>query len=307
MKKAAFIFFNFLFFSFIVSAEYKDVKSYQDHVNNLKYKEINGKKISYIDEGHGEAVVLMHGIPTNSWMYRKVIPLLINKGYRVIAPDLLGMGQSEKVKKEKELLIQNQAKIMLSLLVDKLGLAYWRHVVHDFGGPITWEMMKDDRFQIKELILTNTFAFKDGFHPGPIKVMGPVYGLINRIAKKAFYSRAISSMISNKDNLNKKMKEGYIKPLREGGAYTYKCLYKSVPKVKKNLEAYQNNLRSFREKGVVIKLLWGEKDKTIRSKQAWKFIDEIGISKENASILRNANHLVAEEVPEDLANLIDQK
>ena len=66
-------------------------ETYDDHLGMMKYAEVQGRKLAYIDEGTGKPIVLMHGIPTSSWMYRKVIPKLVEAGYRVIAPDLMGM------------------------------------------------------------------------------------------------------------------------------------------------------------------------------------------------------------------------
>ena len=61
-----------------------------------KLRTINGKQIAYIDEGSGDPIVLLHGNPTSSYLWRNVIPELVGKG-RVIAPDLIGQGDSEKL------------------------------------------------------------------------------------------------------------------------------------------------------------------------------------------------------------------
>jgi haloalkane dehalogenase len=61
-----------------------------------KYQQVNGKKIAYVDVGEGAPIVLLHGNPTSSYLWRNVIPELAGKG-RVIAPDLIGQGDSEKL------------------------------------------------------------------------------------------------------------------------------------------------------------------------------------------------------------------
>jgi|TARA_B110000977_G_scaffold11158_1_gene14498 haloalkane dehalogenase len=61
-----------------------------------KLRTIKGKQIAYIDEGSGDPIVLLHGNPTSSYLWRNVIPELVGKG-RVIAPDLIGQGDSEKL------------------------------------------------------------------------------------------------------------------------------------------------------------------------------------------------------------------
>ena len=61
-----------------------------------QYQDVNGKKIAYVEAGEGDPIVLLHGNPTSSYLWRNVIPELEGKG-RVIAPDLIGQGDSEKL------------------------------------------------------------------------------------------------------------------------------------------------------------------------------------------------------------------
>ena len=61
-----------------------------------QYQDVNGKKIAYVEAGGGDPIVLLHGNPTSSYLWRNVIPELESKG-RVIAPDLIGQGDSEKL------------------------------------------------------------------------------------------------------------------------------------------------------------------------------------------------------------------
>jgi haloalkane dehalogenase len=60
------------------------------------YQEVNGKQIAYLDEGQGDPIVLLHGNPTSSYLWRNVVPELVDSG-RVIVPDLIGQGDSEKL------------------------------------------------------------------------------------------------------------------------------------------------------------------------------------------------------------------
>ena len=61
-----------------------------------KFIDVESKKIAYIDEGHGDPIVLIHGNPTSSFLWRNIVPELLNSG-RVIVPDLIGQGDSEKL------------------------------------------------------------------------------------------------------------------------------------------------------------------------------------------------------------------
>src|SRR4030042_1377900 len=62
------------------------------------YAEVEGIRIHYVDKGHhgDETVLMMHGEPSWSYLYRKMIPVVVESGYRVIAPDLVGFGKSDK-------------------------------------------------------------------------------------------------------------------------------------------------------------------------------------------------------------------
>ena len=61
-----------------------------------KFATVNGRSIAYVEEGEGDPIVLLHGNPTSSFLWRNVIPELLGSG-RVIAPDLIGQGDSEKL------------------------------------------------------------------------------------------------------------------------------------------------------------------------------------------------------------------
>ena len=61
-----------------------------------KFATVNGKQIAYVEEGSGDPVVLLHGNPTSSFLWRNVVPELVGSG-RVIVPDLIGQGDSEKL------------------------------------------------------------------------------------------------------------------------------------------------------------------------------------------------------------------
>ena len=60
------------------------------------FLKVRGKNLAYIDEGDGDAIVFIHGNPTSSYLWRNIAPNF-NKSYRVIVPDLIGMGDSEKL------------------------------------------------------------------------------------------------------------------------------------------------------------------------------------------------------------------
>lgn len=65
-----------------------------------RYADVNGWRMHYIDEGEGDPIVLLHGNPTWGYLYRDVVAPLVNSGRRVIVPDMIGFGLSEKPTRE---------------------------------------------------------------------------------------------------------------------------------------------------------------------------------------------------------------
>src|ERR1051326_1113778 len=61
-----------------------------------QFVEINGMRVHYVDEGAGETILCLHGEPTWAFLYRKMIPLFVGAGKRVVAPDFIGFGRSDK-------------------------------------------------------------------------------------------------------------------------------------------------------------------------------------------------------------------
>ncbi|HYL19203.1 MAG TPA: alpha/beta fold hydrolase, partial [Burkholderiales bacterium] len=77
---------------------------------------INGWRMHYVDEGSGDPVVLLHGNPTWGFLYREVIPPLVQAGYRVIVPDMIGFGLSEKPTREHAHTLDGHSANLVALL-----------------------------------------------------------------------------------------------------------------------------------------------------------------------------------------------
>ncbi|MEM9635260.1 MAG: alpha/beta fold hydrolase, partial [Pseudomonadota bacterium] len=94
--------------------------------------QVLGSRISYVDEGEGQPVVFLHGNPTSSYLWRNVIPH-VPAGYRVIAPDLIGMGDSGKP--DIDYRFADHAAY-LDAFLDQLDLQNVVLVVHDWGSAL---------------------------------------------------------------------------------------------------------------------------------------------------------------------------
>jgi len=113
-------------------------------------------RMHVVDVGDGPAVLLVHGTPTWSFLYRRIIDALRHE-YRVIAPDLLGFGLSDKP--ETEAVAPQRQDGYLRALVDHLALDRFALVVHDFGGPIGLSLALDRPEQVTQLALFNTWMW----------------------------------------------------------------------------------------------------------------------------------------------------
>ena len=114
---------------------------------------IHGHRIHFIDSGEGIPVLLMHGNPTWSFLWRKVIPQL--QGFRVIAPDLLGLGLSDKPARTREHRLSAHVDIMASL-VEALQLPELIVVGQDWGGPVAAGVGERHRERVRGMVWANT-------------------------------------------------------------------------------------------------------------------------------------------------------
>ncbi len=123
-----------------------------------KYHEIDGLRIHYLDEGEGDPVVLFHGEPTWSYLYRKMIPVLTEAGYRVIAPDYPGFGKSDKPT-DPDFYTYDRHVSFMAKLVDALDLHDATSVGQDWGGPIGIRLAVEDPDRFTRLVILNTGLF----------------------------------------------------------------------------------------------------------------------------------------------------
>lgn len=102
----------------------------------------------YLDEGSGDPIVLLHGQPTSSFLWRNIIPELAQRG-RVIVPDLINFGLSDKT--EEPLNVIEDHGALFSEFIDTLGLEDITFIGHDWGGPIELTYAVDNPDNVKAL------------------------------------------------------------------------------------------------------------------------------------------------------------
>lgn len=127
-----------------------------------RFLQVPAGKLHYVDEGAGKPVVLVHGTPSWSFEFREVIRAL-RGSYRLIAPDHLGFGLSERPEDFSYSLTEHTQNLR-RLIADR-GLEKYSLVVHDFGGPIALPLALDEPERIEKLVILNSWAWPMGVDP----------------------------------------------------------------------------------------------------------------------------------------------
>lgn len=122
------------------------------------YFEWHGIRMHYVDVGQGAPVVLFHGEPTWSFLYRKVILPLVDAGYRCIAPDYVGFGKSDKPVADDFYTYEMHVS-SVSALLHGLGLTAATVVCQDWGGPIGLRFAVENPEIVDRLVILNTGLF----------------------------------------------------------------------------------------------------------------------------------------------------
>ena len=118
------------------------------------YVEQDGLRMHYVDEGRGDPVLLFHGEPTWSFLYRRVIPPLARVA-RALAPDYFGFGRSDKPV-ERDWYSYDSHYASIERFVDELDLRGLTLVVHDWGGPLGLRLAAERPERVERLVITNT-------------------------------------------------------------------------------------------------------------------------------------------------------
>ena len=122
------------------------------------YRDIDGLRLAHVDDGDGAPVLLLHGEPTWSFLWRTVIPPVRDAGFRCIAPDLAGFGRSDKPI-DIDFYSYDRHVELVSTLLDDLDLEKATIVVHDWGGPIGLRLAVEQRERIDRIVILDTGLF----------------------------------------------------------------------------------------------------------------------------------------------------
>jgi len=119
-------------------------------------------------------IVLLHGFPTSSFMFRNLIPLLAER-FHVIAPDYIGFGQSAAPSAEDFDYTFDELTAHVAALIDHLGLASYVLYMQDFGGPIGFRLFAERPQAVRGFVIQNTNAYLEGVGEPAAKVFLPLW------------------------------------------------------------------------------------------------------------------------------------
>ncbi len=167
-------------------------------------------RLSYLDEGRGPVVLLLHGNPTWSFYYRRMV-LALRPHFRVIVPDHLGCGLSAKPQDYSYHL--NDHIENLAALLEHLAIREAAMVVHDWGGPIGLGCAVRRVFRLRSLVLLNTAAF---LSPRiPLRIALCQVPLVGDVAIRGFNAFAgLTPLMAVEKPMDPLVRQGYLLPYR---------------------------------------------------------------------------------------------
>jgi haloalkane dehalogenase len=138
---------------------------FEPHYCEIKDPDCGPLRIHYVDEGpaHGPVVLCLHGEPTWSYLYRKMIPLFAAAGFRTLAPDLVGFGRSDKLAERRDYTYARHVRWMKDWLV-AMGLTDVTLLGQDWGGLIGLRLLAECPERFARFSLSNT-GLPTGDHP----------------------------------------------------------------------------------------------------------------------------------------------
>jgi len=278
-------------------------KGYSVAMNELKFLDLHGDQLAYRDNGDGEVLLLIHGMAGSSDTWRSVIPQL-SKNFRVIAPDLLGHGESAKPRSDYSL---GAFAVLLRDFLDELGVSQATVVGHSLGGGVAMQFVYQHPDYVQRLVLISSGG------------LGPDVGLVLRLlsapgAELVLPIIAPKPVLTAGNKLRSWLRAAGIQSPRGAELWSaYSSLSdaetrQSFLKTLRSVVDYRgqavsalNRLR-LRE-GLPIMAIWGDRDTIIPVDHAYAAHEARTDSR--LEILPNVGHFPQVEVPNEVVELIE--
>ena len=186
-----------------------------------KRVEVLGADMAYIEVGKGDPIVFLHGNPTSSFLWRSVIPELVENG-RCIAPDLIGMGDSDKVGSGASAYRFDEHRTYLDALLEVLGVTENVTIVgHDWGGALGFDWAERHRSAVKGIVYMETIVMEVTWDDWPDDARNIFQAFRSEVGeelvldKNVFIERVLPSAVLNP--LSPKVMEEYRRPYKTPG------------------------------------------------------------------------------------------
>jgi pimeloyl-ACP methyl ester carboxylesterase len=264
--------------------------------------EAAGLESFVLEQGGGEPVVLMHGIPVSSFLYRKVVPLLADRGLRGVAFDLPGLGLAAKPP-EFDYTWSGLGR-WTGEAVDALGVDRCHLVLHDIGGPIGLEWALRNRERVRTLTVLDTLIDVAHFHRvwtmelAAPPVIGPLWVATIRppVARWLFYLQGIGDRSATPAN----EVDAHIALLhRNGGGRSFRKIVRGFELTEKKERFYIDGLRGA---GWPATILWANRDPALGEDRRRACEDALGIEAE----VIPAKHFLQEDQAAAVADAIER-
>ena len=246
-----------------------------------------------MDQGQGSPVLFLHGIPSYSFLWRDVLPL-VTQDHRAVAPDLPGFGFSEK-NAGWDYSVRSQADAIESLL-RQLGIDRVAIVCHDFGALVAAELISRASQAVTRLIVLNTSIRRDSWGGGssPLSLLRiPIAGeLAMALSRRWMLKLAMRVYVNRENRLSPDVMRLYWWPFENGFKETLLNLSRNRAATGGDFERWRAALAQLDAPCLII---WGQDDPTFTLAEA----NDVATVLPNAriEIMEHANHFVPEDRP----------
>lgn len=263
-----------------------------------QFTNVNKVKLHYLEEGKGEAILMLHGFPTSGYLWRNVMPEL-SKDYRVIAMDLPGFGQSGK-SHDLSYSFNFYDKIIDGFL-NELDIAKVTLVLHDLGGPLglLWAVRHQEK--LEKLVLLNTLVYADFSWGVKLFMLGTRLPFVKSwLSSPKGIAWAMRFGVEQKEKLTPEVIQNYQAPFKSSA--DQKALLKTVSNL--SLKAFGEIESNFPKLKIPIRVIYGKNDRILPKVANTMQRVKSDFPSAEVTVLPNCGHFLQEDEPEKIGQLI---
>ena len=263
------------------------------------FREWDGLRLAHVDLGDGAPVVMLHGEPTWSYLWRKVVPPVLAGGHRVILPDLPGFGRSDKPIDEHWYSYARHTAAVGDLL-ERLDLHDVTFVLHDWGGPIGLRLAVEHRERVSKLVLMDTGLFtgqvgmSDAWHRFADFVDRVDELPVGLVVRRGCATDPGDEVAANYD-------APFPSEASKAGARAFPGLVALTP-ADVGATAAHDVLVALRDDQRPTLMLWGGEDRPLPLSAGERFASELGVGPPR--VIDGAGHFLQEDRGEEIGALI---